>query len=723
MQTMSLVVTLLAVIFNLVVGFYVWRANKRQPAHYFFFLFTAELSLWTLFNYFATAWPEVERSLFFVRLVMAVTAPLPVTIFYFTLAFPNHKSFLARGWRLALDFWTLLLALASLFTPWMFSQAQVTAENKLVLTSSWGIFLVAINIAILGSLSVYQFYRNAWEATGLIKARVRLLLATFSLGVVSAIICNFVLVNIFHTNAYVSIGTWLMSLFMVGGIGHAMLKIRFTDIAFRLAQGIYITLLIFWVTLFFYDFVLLFQLLGKTAFIVSFPLFIVWLWLFNNIQKRLRPFLLRTLAHHGLDWKIERAKLLERLSRELDFKTITSATLDFFAKLIPNTGSLIIGDFMSENDNQPKVSIGALTLRVKSSDFLAQCRQYWTSKGYRPIVYEELNVAKGWQHRMLLLFMHQSRVAIVIPLLIYGDCRGALLLSHKKNLDLYYLNEISFMVEVLDDVMPIVNQSLIYEKSRNFNEYLQRRIARATAKLQKKNKELIEADKLKDEFVSVASHELRTPMTAIKDYMWLIDKNNQTGKTQENSKYIQIVMNSNERLISLVNDMLTVSRIEGERYQLNLIKTDLRTLAQAAVDDLAPLAKEKKIKLVITPHKRAQLAMVDKDKIIEVLHNIVGNALKFTQKGEVRLTFHRGETGKIQLAVSDTGAGVAPEDFPKLFRKFSRLEKSYVKLKETGTGLGLYISRQIMRLHHGDISFTSELGKGSVFTLTFKTGK
>jgi len=245
----------------------------------------------------------------------------------------------------------------------------------------------------------------------------------------------------------------------------------------------------------------------------------------------------------------------------------------------------------------------------------------------------------------------------------------------------------------------------------------------ATNNLKKANKKLHEVDELKDEFVSVASHELRTPMTAIKNYLWLTLSEGGKKLDKNIKEYLDIAYGSTNRLIELVNDMLTISRIESGRITFKPEDFDFNILVQSVYDELKPISKNSDInfKLTITPKKT--IINGDKNKLAEVIHNVVGNALKFTPKdGNVKITLAHKEKNAV-LEISDTGPGIAEENITKIFSKFAKLEHSYKKTKATGTGLGLYISKKIIEHHGGKIEIQSALNKGSSFIITLPMSK
>jgi two-component system phosphate regulon sensor histidine kinase PhoR len=174
-------------------------------------------------------------------------------------------------------------------------------------------------------------------------------------------------------------------------------------------------------------------------------------------------------------------------------------------------------------------------------------------------------------------------------------------------------------------------------------------------------------------------------------------------------KYLDISYNSTERLIRLVNDMLTVSRIERNKIEINKELVDIAEIVQLVFDELKISADEKHIAFTFTKEeKKKYTTKGDKEKLREVFQNLIGNALKFT---------HIATKGKmLTFSVTDTGSGIPKEEQGKLFKKFSKIEYSYSKhSSQPGTGLGLYISKQIISLHNGIIEVQSDVDKGSTF--------
>lgn len=239
--------------------------------------------------------------------------------------------------------------------------------------------------------------------------------------------------------------------------------------------------------------------------------------------------------------------------------------------------------------------------------------------------------------------------------------------------------------------------------------------ARLYKDLQDANSQLQELDRLKDEFVSLASHELRTPMTAIRGSLSTILDGYVGEISKEARDFLTAAYNENDRLIRLVNNLLNISRIEAGRLMFSLVELDCQSIIREVVKNLSMAAKEKNLffNYEDTPISKV---LGDQDKIQEVLINLVGNALKFTHQGGVTIKAIEKE-GMALISVTDTGSGITEEDQKLLFKKFSQVGQGYSK-QVGGTGLGLYICKKIIEGMKGSIWLESTIGKGSTFYFT-----
>lgn len=233
-----------------------------------------------------------------------------------------------------------------------------------------------------------------------------------------------------------------------------------------------------------------------------------------------------------------------------------------------------------------------------------------------------------------------------------------------------------------------------------------------------------ELEQTKDEFLSVASHELRTPMTIIKSYLWMISTERHGKLEPKQKEYIKKAILSTERMIELINDILNVSRIEQNAVNVVINRVDLVDSVTELVSDLKVKADEKGLKLYITNESDKMFAYVDTTKLREILVNLVGNSLKFTDQGEIRIDI-RKSGDYIKVSVIDSGRGIKSSELERMFHKFGRLDSSYQTVAESeGTGLGLYIVKLFVDAMGGKVGvFSDGAGKGSTFWFTLARKK
>ncbi len=303
------------------------------------------------------------------------------------------------------------------------------------------------------------------------------------------------------------------------------------------------------------------------------------------------------------------------------------------------------------------------------------------------------------------------KTTITVPVSSKNKILGCLIFSVKKSEKDVSTYEWDIIHGYADAVGIALDNSLLYTDLQT-----------TTKKLDEANKHLQELDKLKDEFVSLASHELRTPMTAIKSYVWMVQNHKAGDITDTAQKYLAIVYSSTERLIHLVNDMLDISRIESGRFQLHPAPFKFADLVHEIQTEFLAKAGERHMNWQTSIDPPDTTVTADRDKIEQVLENLVGNAFKFTGDGGTVTLKAFIKDNNLAVAISDTGRGIAKEDMSKLFTKFGRLGEGLPTLSQPGTGLGLYLSKQFIELHHGHVTVDSALGRGSTFTFTLPLG-
>jgi signal transduction histidine kinase len=236
--------------------------------------------------------------------------------------------------------------------------------------------------------------------------------------------------------------------------------------------------------------------------------------------------------------------------------------------------------------------------------------------------------------------------------------------------------------------------------------------------IQDKNRQLQMASENKSQFVSGMSHELRTPLNAIIGLTEMMVTNAARFGTEKAAEPLRCVHRAGTHLLGLINQVLDLSKIEAGKLELAPERVNLAPLIDEVIGTARQLAEQNKNRLVIDAAENLGTLVVDPMRLRQILLNLLSNACKFTQEGEVRLRARRVGNGRetIELAVADTGIGMTGEQLGKLFQEFSQAEAATAK-KYGGTGLGLAITRKLARMMGGEVTVASEPGKGSVFTV------
>ncbi|HYH85696.1 MAG TPA: ATP-binding protein [Pyrinomonadaceae bacterium] len=255
------------------------------------------------------------------------------------------------------------------------------------------------------------------------------------------------------------------------------------------------------------------------------------------------------------------------------------------------------------------------------------------------------------------------------------------------------------------------------EEKREQLEQLNRRLEESNREIGEANAKLRELSVMKEEFLALTTHDLRSPLTVISGVINFFTSGRLGDLTPEQKNMVEMMERNTQNLIELVNDLLDASKLESGTLRLETAPIDLRGLTEELREQMQPLAREKEIALeAAIPEDLPQL-MADRAKLRRILVNLLSNALKFTPKGG-RVTLNAERAGDmVRVCVTDTGVGMTPDDVKDIFDKYTQA-RSRATSSEKGTGLGLYITRQLVELHGGKISVQSEVGHGSTFTFT-----
>jgi PAS domain S-box-containing protein len=285
--------------------------------------------------------------------------------------------------------------------------------------------------------------------------------------------------------------------------------------------------------------------------------------------------------------------------------------------------------------------------------------------------------------------------------------------------------ELIWVVTILHDLTEALEKARLYEQLKKASAELERKVQEATAELAEQNEllrrqqiGLEQASALKSQFLANMSHEFRTPLNAILGYTHML-LNGVTGAVAEAQRKSLSRIDSNSRhLLALINDILDITRIEAGRMPLNVTSFDLPELVDEVMSELEPIIKRSSLAVNSRMSSKLPVIKSDRQKVKQIVLNLLSNALKFTPKGSVTITAnYDARTRMVKIAVRDTGVGIGQEDQVKVFEDFRQLDSSPAR-GYGGTGLGLSICRRLAQMLDGSIDLTSEPGVGSTFSLS-----
>lgn len=695
---------ILASLCAFILGMTVYLKDKSRPINISFAIFSLTAATWSLSLYFY-ANPIFFPALTWIKIVYLLCFPLVSSSFYFSFVFPDGKTKQANKCQVVYYLIAAIFIYFLLFTnKWVLEVSRTAWGYETWLGpvyKYWGLFNLTI-----GGWIFKNFYKKYKTSKGLIHLQLKYVFLGIFIMATGTLVLDVLVPVLTGSSRYF----WASSLFLlpfIASTSYAIIKHRLMDIHLVIARSVAYSLLVVILGVFYSA-----GLFIASTFLIKQPtttgnlaistfLALIIAFSFQPLRRFLEKITDQIFYKERYDPQDLLGELSQIMASTLNLKTLTHKVLDTLCEEM----NLSKGSFLILRKGEIYVS--------ESSD----------SQDHTHLAKEELK--KLDQRRKLLVFeelkegkikeiFRRERISVCLPLETKAHLVGFLLLGEKSAGDIYFEQDLETL-EILGPQLAIaLENAQRFDQIRKFSITLQEEVKKATQSLRQANRKLKELDKLKDEFVSVASHELRTPMAAIKGYLWMV-LNKDRGLSLKVQERVKRAYNSTERLIALVNDMLNVSRIESGRMKLMLDRINLTQLASGVKEELATKAAEKKIKIAVKADKDYWVK-ADEDRIHQVFINIMDNALKFTpEKGSVTVSIQE-KNNEVITSITDTGIGIKKEDIPRLFTKFGRLDGSLTSISETpGTGLGLYICKKIIELSGGKIWAESQVGKGSTF--------
>lgn len=372
---------------------------------------------------------------------------------------------------------------------------------------------------------------------------------------------------------------------------------------------------------------------------------------------------------------------------------------------------------ITETSHSPQRILGTVSKEFSDTDISA-VRQITPAMRVKTIVADELEDSQA----KLRDLMRSNDIAALVRLTDTPNKRteglGYIVLGNKKSGSPFTQQDIKVLEIIADELVIAIQNALRFEEIKNFNVTLQDKVDDATKQLRKANQRLIELDQTKDDFISMASHQLRTPLTSVKGYISMVMEGDAGKITKKQTELLDQAFVSSQRMVYLIADLLNVSRLRTGKFVIEPKPTNLADVIEGEISQLKETAKGRNLELTYTKPKSFPELMLDETKIRQVIMNFADNAIYYTpQGGHIQVNLEdKGDA--IEFTVVDDGIGVPKSEQHNLFNKFYRAGNAK-KARPDGTGLGLFMAKKVVVAQGGSIIFKTQENKGSTFGFSF----
>lgn len=310
--------------------------------------------------------------------------------------------------------------------------------------------------------------------------------------------------------------------------------------------------------------------------------------------------------------------------------------------------------------------------------------------------------------------LKKAGVAAVAELKTFRGVIGYLVIGDKKSGATFSKKDKSLLLIVSGELALAIENSLRYDEIEQFNETLSAKVEEATSELRMSNKRLKAMDQTKDEFISLTSHQLRTPLTTVKGYVSMLLDGDAGELNPQQRRLLEEAFNSSQRMAHLISDFLNISRIQTGKFEIELTETDLSQVLEEEIEQLRQSALSRHITLQYERPQQFPLIQVDESKIRQVMMNFIDNALYYSPPETTVKVLLMSTKNAVEFRVVDHGIGVPASEQHRLFSKFARASNAK-KQRPDGTGIGLFMAKKVIVALGGVIIFQSKEGQGSTF--------
>ena len=712
MMSRALVLGMVALM-ALILGMLVLKKSKRHyDTKQWFFLVCLCLAVWSagleMFSLadngaaldIASRWFYVASAVFCPALaIFTAKSFLPLTKSVRSFIFISSSLFIVLSIYIILAPEFIINA-SEITTPVDFSQIPINAINYIVFATFFSVFF----------LVVMWFGYVAWRKSDTIRRKQ---VAIYMTGLLVSSIPGFVvdlLLPALGDYRYVWVGPVAIILFLFA-IMYSIVKYRLMDVKTAVARSVsYMLLLIALAVVYIISaYVISIVIFQRTLTIdsrlnfMNMVLAILLAFLYQPIKRFFNKLTDRVFYYGEYD--------ADTFAREISKILTYTADLQLLTRRV--------GNYIASSLKAEKVAFcipekgiygrtGRRRLSVVEED-VRRIMDYY----YKYCSFPEVILANQVKDPELKKLLDIHRTKIVIPLLHQNQETGILFLGEHKSLG-YSSRDIEMLESIAGELAVSIRNSLSMEEINELNKSLQRRIDEATKELRFSNRQLQRLDEAKNEFISMASHQLRTPLTSIKGYLDMMLEGDLGKISPTQRAVLREAFSSSERMVRLINDFLNVSRLQTGKFTIDKQSVDIAQILRDEVSLLKVVADQRSVEMVLKIDKKIPSLAVDSEKIRQVMLNMIDNAIYYSNPHKKVVITLKSSGKMIEFSVKDSGIGVPKLEQANLFGKFFRGTNAK-KRRPDGTGVGLFLAKKVILSHDGEMIFESEEGKGSTF--------
>ncbi len=709
----------------LIITVFVFKKNPHDKTNVVFAVFSFLSAIWSLAYFFWQISTTASAALFWTRALMAAAAFISVVFLHFVLYLTGLYEEKKR--LLWLSYILFLLFFISDFTSNFVAKVEPALSFKFwpkpgflfhPFLALWFIYIFYAG---------YLLYRKYSTSKGIIHSQIKYVFFGMFFGFVGGSTNYFLWYNI----PIPPVGNILVSVY-VAILAYAIIRYRLMDIRVVgkkvfMYVGIGIFAYIFFYGLAWVHIKLFGGIFNRVSYMAGVLIAPVFVFILYRIMKGLENLADKYLFADLYTYRDKLIKLSEELSHSTDISVITCSIADTLQKLGINRVAIIDVDIEKGLVCKLEKVTG---IEKPELDLLSSCNIFvpYLNKTLKPLVKEELSVSQSTgEETEIVTCMNDIGISLCLPLFTNKKLNGIIALGEKNSGDAYNSEDLELLKVLSYQAGIALENARLYREVEDFNATLKQKVTEQTKDIQEKAERLERSLKVKSEFIYLMSHQLRTPISVITGMSSMLKDGDLLDASKEKQQeFFDGIYVKSRKLADILNDFIKAEQMEGEDFKFNpndIKKVQFEDIVKSVFEGSVFQAKEKGISFEFEPVSTPLPTITtDPHYIEQAVTNIIDNAIKYTQKGFVKVRVC-AENGYVVCEVSDSGIGVPEGDKPRLFDKFVR-GKNAVDAYAYGTGLGLFIAKKIVEAQKGGkITFVSEQNKGSTFKILIPIDK